>query len=158
MKIILLLLSISLFLSCATKDKAQNKTEEKKEVKTGLAKAEYKESVLDTKDMWGLLSLDNIDVDVKDGSSKPIMELDIDGLKMKGNDGCNQFSGKIELFTESNIKFGPAMSTMMMCPNMDMTNLFNQNLIKVTNYKREGSRLFFYDDNSKELMQFVIIG
>ena len=158
MKVIILLMSLALLLSCATKDKAQNKTEEKKEVKTGFAKAEHKESVLGSKDMWGLLSIDNKDIDVKEGSSRPIMELHIEEMKIKGNNGCNQFSGGIEVFTKSKIKFGPTMPTKMICPNMDMTNLFNQNLIKITKYRREGSRLMLYDDNYKELMQFVIIG
>ena len=158
MKVIVLLLSLSLFFSCATKDKAQSKTTEPKEVKTGFAKAEYKESVLGDKDMWGLLSIDGKNIDVKDGSSRPILDLRVVDMKVKGNDGCNQFSGSIEIFDKTKIKFGPIMGTRMACPNMEMTDLFNQNLSKVTKYRREGSRLFLYNDNNKELMEFVMIG
>ena len=158
MKTIILLLSLSLFLSCATKDKAQDKTTEPEEVITGFAKAEHKESVLGAKDMWGLLTIESKNIDVQEGSSRPILEIHIEELKIKGNDGCNQFSGKIETFTTTKIKFGPIMSTKMICPNMEMTDTFNENFSKVTKYRREGSRLFLYNDNNKELMEFVIIG
>jgi len=158
MKVIVLLLSLSLFFSCATQDKAKEKTNKPEEVKTGFAKAEYKETVLSKNDMWGLLSIDSKKIDVKDGSSRPILDLRVVDMKIKGNDGCNQFSGSIDIFDKSNIKFGPVMGTRMACPNMGMTDLFNQNLSKVTKYRREGSRLFLYDDNSKELMEFVMIG
>lgn len=71
-----------------------------------------------------------------------------------GFSGCNTFRGSITKLTETEIEFGNLMSTMMACPQLDMTleRTVTQALQKVKKYTFENRRLVLKDQKEKELL------
>jgi len=87
-------------------------------------------------------------------SNLPQLEIHLAKMQVLGNDGCNNYNGAIEELTATKIKIGDLLSTRKMCPNMEMVNQYNKALTKTISYKKEGLKLFFFDNKGNETLAF----
>lgn len=90
------------------------------------------------KNPWILQSVlgDKVDVS-KFAQGLPFLEF-LDGGKISGFDGCNNFNGAVDL--AKGLNFGPMASTKMACPGVDSDKFANA-LNQVTGYKMNGDLL-----------------
>jgi len=150
MKYIIVIISASLLFSCSTQNKSDNTKVSKKEVNT-----ETTDIVSQLHDIWALEEISNQKIEeLGEFARRPQLEIFVKDMLVAGNDGCNQFSGSIKELNENQIILGPLIGTKMACENMNISNKFNIALSKVTNYKREGLKLFLLDNKGSELLQF----
>ena len=79
-------------------------------------------------DIWVLQMLNADKLIPKDFSrGLPVIEINLRENKVSGHDGCNGISGSIK--THGNhIIFGNLMSTLMACPDMELSSRFTQAL------------------------------
>jgi heat shock protein HslJ len=108
-------------------------------------------------DIWALESIDGNPVENpgnNSGLTIPSIEININEMKIMGTDGCNQFFGPLVSVEDETIEFGDMGSTMKMCFNMELSDKFNNNLRRVSKYKRKGMMLIFMDNSELELLQF----
>lgn len=113
---------------------------------------EMKDERLGLNDLWVVQKLNR--QDVTNQPDLPQLEIHISKMQIMGTDGCNNYNGKIEELTSTKITFGALASTRKMCPNMDLVNQYNGALAKTANYKKEGLKLFFFDENGNETVVF----
>jgi heat shock protein HslJ len=71
-----------------------------------------------------------------------------------GTDGCNNFQGPIKNIEAEELTFGPIAATMKMCYDMEIPNKLNAAMAKVSKYKIEDLKLYFFDDAGTELLRF----
>lgn len=64
----------------------------------------------------------------------------LEGHKVSGNAGCNNFNATVKIAADS-ISFGPMMTTKMMCPNIEGEQLFLATLAKVNGFRIQGNTL-----------------
>lgn len=92
--------------------------------------------------------------ELAEGQKNPEIIFDLDKLMIAGTDGCNNFSGPIENASSTDLKFGAIAGTKMMCPNMDIPDLFLLNLDRAVTYRVDGSHLILLDADGQELLVF----
>lgn len=85
---------------------------------------------------------------------RPRIEISVSEMRYMGSDGCNSLNGSMEKLCEKEIKFGMAASTRMMCPDMQVADLFGPTLLKVSSYDVGDMQLILRDEEGNELMQF----
>jgi heat shock protein HslJ len=85
----------------------------------------------------------------------PRFEINLNTMEVFGNNGCNQFNGKITSVTEKKITFGVMGMTRKMCRDMDIPAKFDKALQKVASYKFADLHLTMYDKDGKELIIFL---
>ncbi|MFT4973256.1 MAG: heat shock protein HslJ [Paraglaciecola sp.] len=85
---------------------------------------------------------------------RPMLEVHIADKKILGNDGCNQFFGKLERLTDTKIQFGAVGGTKMACPDMESSNNFNDALGQVARYKISDLKLYLFKENGEEVLVF----
>jgi heat shock protein HslJ len=75
--------------------------------------------------------------------------------QVSGNDACNQYSGKITKYNQSNIEFGPMASTKRACmvPARYAKPFYNT-LPVVKSYKVTAKYLFLQDEKGKTIITF----
>jgi heat shock protein HslJ len=108
-------------------------------------------------DIWALEAIDGQIVEKPDENDRmqiPSIEVNITEMRIMGTDGCNNFFGPVKNIDEDELKFGPLGSTMKMCFNMDIPNKFNVAINKVSSYKIETLKLYFFDEKGSELLRF----
>ncbi|MBS1494963.1 MAG: DUF4377 domain-containing protein [Bacteroidetes bacterium] len=89
------------------------------------------------------------------GDTKAYITFNISEGKVYGNDGCNTFSGKMNL-NGNDISFSDFVSTKIACDN-DMLDIAIYNDLKMTNkYKISNGVLKFYKDNAP-MMEYRLI-
>lgn len=150
MKNIALLLVLVLLSNCSVSKKTDD-TKSNTNTEMNITKSEANMNI---NDIWALESIEQKVIDPKALNKRPMLEIHVKEMKIMGNDGCNNIGGNIVLLDASQIKWGPLMGTKMACPNMDLSNLFNQKMELVAGYKLENLKLYLYDSNQKELMVF----
>lgn len=75
-----------------------------------------------------------IDKDNLNGQT-PYLNLDLINDSFSGNDGCNSFRGQVK-FRHDKLIFGLSATTLMACPNMEITDKINKAITeKVLNYE-----------------------
>ncbi len=105
-------------------------------------------------DIWTAIRIDGSPINRM--SPTPNMELNLKTMQVMGNDGCNDYTGKIETVTDSALKFGSIISTEKFCSNnMQTADSYNKALNKVTYYKIESLHLTLYDNQKKEVLAFL---
>lgn len=87
--------------------------------------------------------------------NNPRLEINLTQNKIFGNDGCNNYSGSIKEVSDSKIMFSAIAATKKMCPNMEVTNPFNQAMRKVVAYKLDGLKLSLIDQSGQEVLTFL---
>lgn len=104
-------------------------------------------------DIFVAIKIDGEKVERRD--EMPRLELNLNTMEVFGNNGCNQFNGKITSVTEKKIAFSGMAMTRKMCPDMVIPTKFDQALQKVEGYKYENLHLTMYDKDGKELFKFL---
>jgi heat shock protein HslJ len=82
------------------------------------------------------------------------VQFEVDG-SIKGNGGCNSFSGSLKT-TDGNLGVGPLAATRMACKEsvMDLEMEFLDALQSMQTYELSGKRLVFMDGDQKLLAEF----
>jgi len=107
-------------------------------------------------DTWVLLKIQEETLQaVVEGISHPRVEINVGDMRYLGKDGCNNFNGAIIELDESRIRFGVTAGTRMMCPDMNIPDLFNSTLPAVSSWEVREDMLHLFDDAGKELMQLM---
>jgi len=88
-------------------------------------------------------------------TASPRMEINLSSMQVMGNNSCNDYSGRIEKITASEIKFGNIAATEKMCLKMEVADRFDQSLNNSVSYKREDLKLMFYDAQGNESLAFL---
>ncbi|WP_163714404.1 META domain-containing protein [Mangrovibacterium lignilyticum] len=89
---------------------------------------------------------------VSDQNTAPRLEINSSTMKAIGNDGCNNFNGKITLLTNTELTFGPIAGTRKMCPEMSIPDKFNGALSLTRSYKISNLKLTLLNEQDKALM------
>lgn len=101
-------------------------------------------------DIWVLESINETPADEKNYmKGLPMLEININELRFSGNGGCNSINGKLESKGDY-IKFGPVISTRMMCPG-NYESEFLTALNNSESFKIENNRLYLMQ-NGKAVM------
>jgi len=80
----------------------------------------------------------------------------IERNQFNGNAGCNRILGSYQIKEDGKIAFSQAISTRMMCLNMDIEDKFLQVLNTVDSYTFENDALVFSKDGDS-LARFVVV-
>ncbi|WP_419870531.1 META domain-containing protein [Chryseobacterium sp. CT-SW4] len=93
-------------------------------------------------------SLANTKWTLADNVKGKVPTLNIDGEKISGNAGCNNYFGTLTMDTATgNFTAGQMGSTRMMCDNMSVEQNFMDMVQKANKYVVVGSTLELYKDN-----------
>lgn len=112
---------------------------------------EIKDKRLAINDIWLTTAINKKSIST---NKLPQLEINISKMNILGTDGCNNINGAIIKLTETSISFGPIATTRKLCADMEISNKFNYNLAKTTYYKKEGLKLYFFDENGNEIITF----
>ena len=85
----------------------------------------------------------------------PQIEMSLKAMQLIGTDGCNSIRSAITNITDTNLSFGNIMGTKKMCPNMEISNRFNDVLSNVTFYRFENLELYLFDEQHKEIIRLL---
>ena len=103
-------------------------------------------------DIWVLESIKDLQANEKNYmKGLPTLEINIKEMSFSGSGGCNSINGKIESKGD-NIKFGPVISTRMMCPG-NYESEFLTALNNAESFKIENNRLYLMQ-SGKGVMVF----
>jgi len=104
-------------------------------------------------DIWVATHINNGALDRSDKLLQ--IEMSLKTMQLMGSDGCNSIRAKINDISETNLSFGNLMATKKMCPNMEVSDQFNNALAIVTSYKFKDLELSLYDQEGQELLRFL---
>ena len=84
----------------------------------------------------------------------PMLQFTLAEHRVHGNAGCNVINGTFELDPKnpSALTFGPMITTMMACPNMEAETAVLQALAQVQSFRVEGETLYLCDASGAELL------
>lgn len=85
----------------------------------------------------------------------PGLKIDIREMRISGIDNCNNFTGEIVKIGDGSIELGQIAGTQKMCPNMTISEAFNEALSTVKKYKLKENNLVFTDNEGTELLEFT---
>lgn len=80
----------------------------------------------------------------------PFFQIGRDG-SVSGSDGCNRFTGSVELGDNQRIEFSQLASTRMACPNMEDAKRVTDMLDTAYRYLIDHDRLVFFGPDSRVL-------
>lgn len=103
-------------------------------------------------DIWALKTINGIEFSKT--NKQPVLEIYAAEKRVVGNDGCNNISGELEELTNTILRFGPMMGTKMACPNMEISDSFNQRLSEVRSFKIVQMELILFDSLQSEILRF----
>lgn len=99
---------------------------------------------------WQFIEIANVSIAREVNGQTPYLTFDKAEKRYSAITGCNTVNGSLEV-TNSKLKFGLGMSTMMYCENMTVENGFKQILENVHSYKIIGSELVLMGRNETVL-------
>ncbi|MEM9144540.1 MAG: META domain-containing protein, partial [Bacteroidota bacterium] len=117
-----------------------------------LAKS-YADPTLEDKE-WELVALRGENVVFKEGEKRATITFHNQLSKVTGQNGCNAFAGSYELKPMGQIRLGDILGTLMACPDMTLSNTFDQMLGQVDNYSINDSILSLNKGKRAPLAQF----
>ena len=84
----------------------------------------------------------------------PMLQFTLAEHRVHGNAGCNVINGTFELDPQnpSALTFGPMITTMMACQNMDAETAVLQALAQVQSFRVAGEMLYLCDASGSELL------
>lgn len=85
-------------------------------------------------------------------TSIPRLEINLTQMMVYGNNGCNEYSGKIEQVSAQNLAFGKVTATKKMCTNMQLPSEFMEALNDVVEYRIKGLNLTLLNDDDDEVL------
>ena len=83
----------------------------------------------------------------------PQLNIEADEMRYNGSDGCNRLMGGLIELNDKDIRFGVSAGTQMMCPDMEIPDLFNRTLSEVRSWIIKKNQLQLFDEQGAELMQ-----
>ncbi len=104
-------------------------------------------------DIWILHKIEDISYS-ETTQKRPQLQFQVTQKKILGNDGCNQFFGKIENLTNSELEFSIMGGTKMRCPNMGAVNTYLELLKKTHYYQIMNLELSLLDANKNVLLVY----
>ena len=123
-----------------------------------MSKDQVSQDISNLHDIWALkeISFNGLPAETDFSEIKtPVLELHIKDKKIYGNDGCNAIFGNIEKLDGNSISFGKIGGTKMACPNMVIPTAYTKALHDARRYERKGLRLYFYNAEGEELLNFL---
>ena len=118
------------------------------------------EKIQDEKQMvnehWVVIRIGEKELSVaggEDPAGLPQLEIKVTEMRYNGSDGCNSLMGGLIELDERTIRFGVSAGTQMMCPDMEVPDLFNRTLGKVRSWEIKKKQLHLFDEQGAELMQ-----
>lgn len=102
---------------------------------------------------WMLIRLDGAKMNRM--MTAPTMLIDLGEMHISGNGGCNNYTTGIKSIGSTSISIRPAAGTRRACIKDNVEHQYFIALGKVTNYKIEGDKLIFTDENGTELLAFL---
>ena len=106
---------------------------------------------------WTLTHLQGKPVRLGEGRATPSLRLATNASRFSGSGGCNTFMGTYEL-RASSITFGPAASTRMTCPAMDLETRYVAALGRVKTWRMAGTALELLDVKRQAIARFEASG
>lgn len=85
----------------------------------------------------------------------PAMTIDLSKNILAAHGGCNDFSGKIKLLTQTSISLGEVAGTAKACINKNIETEFKQALNSIASYDVNNETLTFFNENDKEVLRFL---
>ncbi|MCB9227888.1 MAG: META domain-containing protein [Chitinophagales bacterium] len=104
-------------------------------------------------DIWVAVRIDGNPINRM--TTAPQMELNLNTMQIMGNNGCNNYVGKINKATANELVFGNIAVENKMCKNIETANTFNKAISKTATYKRDNLELVFYDTAGNEVVAFL---
>lgn len=101
-------------------------------------------------DIWVVTAIDGKNFDRSQPAAR--VEINLTEMRVMGNDGCNEYQGKIEKATENALVFGNLAGTKKMCPSMEMSQRFNEAMKKVAGYRVNGLKLMLLNAVGEEVL------
>ncbi|WP_282123175.1 DUF4377 domain-containing protein [Algibacter mikhailovii] len=114
-------------------------------LKSVIAKKQDKRLTIN--DIWVLETIDGQPV-IEIFEKLPYLEVQLSSNSYLGNDGCNNFNGKLEAIEDKLVTFGSQVSTKMACPNQDLSLKFLENLRNSNEYMVEKGMLTLLKDSN----------
>jgi len=111
-------------------------------------------------DTWAVVSIGEkklTESSGDDSSGLPHLEIQVDEMRYNGSDGCNNLMGGLIELDEKTIRFGVSAGTQMMCPEMEIPDLFNRTLVRVKSWEIKKNQLHLFDEQGTELMQLKLM-
>jgi heat shock protein HslJ len=105
-------------------------------------------------DIWALESIKGEQLHVAQGHERPRLEINLKKMALLGNDGCNDFLGRIAAVDAQQLIFGPLAGTMKACSDMDIPDRFHRHINNTRNYAIKGLKLYLFDSQGNELFRF----
>ena len=90
-----------------------------------------------------------------DSTAAPFLDILVEDMRYKGNDGCNGLMGGLIELDQKIIRFGVYAGTQMMCPDMKIPDLFTRLLGRVQTWKIQKNSLQLSDEEGVLLLQFT---
>lgn len=106
---------------------------------------------------WSILAIDGKEInknEITEANKIPALEINLNEMRVLGNDGCNSIFGKIQALNENSIVLTDIGGTEMACPNMELSFKYTAALGVTKTYKLEDTQLLLYDVNGKEVLKF----
>lgn len=92
---------------------------------------------------------------INPNNNLPQLEINVAKMQVIGNDGCNHYSGAINVLTETEISFGNIASTRKMCADMAIPNTYNEALSITSKYSLIGLNLIFFDNEGNQTIELI---
>ncbi|MDN3492525.1 DUF4377 domain-containing protein [Winogradskyella bathintestinalis] len=84
----------------------------------------------------------------------PSLEINTTEMRVMGNNGCNNYNGSITSLDSISIKFGAIATTRKMCPDMTVSDRFDNALRNSVSYKKDGLNLLLLNNSGEEILRF----
>lgn len=84
----------------------------------------------------------------------PFIKIDAKAMEFAGHDNCNSFGGTLMKCDENNFMVKGTSSSLILCDNMDIPTNFGRALDRVVSYRIKKTKLYFFDEEGKELAVF----
>ena len=105
-------------------------------------------------DLWALESIKGKQIHPEKGQERPRLEINLKKMAIVGNDGCNDFMGRIVIAGSEKLAFGRIAVTMKDCIDMDIPDRFHKHINTTRTYAIKGLRLYLFDSRGNELFAF----
>tara|TARA_B110001454_G_scaffold216115_1_gene238802 strand:- start:617 stop:1072 length:456 start_codon:yes stop_codon:yes gene_type:complete len=79
----------------------------------------------------------------------------IEGKKISGNNGCNNYFSSIINIDENSLDFSHFGETRMMCPDMKVSNIFRASISKTETYTVDKETLTFINAEGEKILIFT---
>lgn len=100
-------------------------------------------------DIWAVTHIGDKEIKLEGGA---YIEINLEEMKITGNNGCNLLMGPIKQVGDKALEFGDIATTMRMCEDMEVPHAVNQALANVHSYQLDELHLKLLDARGKCLL------